>query len=284
MTSNVFDRLLLDFQEAGTQFQDYWICIYGYSPYEEFICRLSGVDSSLRRIGFLHTDQLIVDGAKGFGLYFPYRRYRESKWMDEWLEPLECFKRIATQAGFALPDSIRLMLNDHPENYFQAWIDYMWAIVPKSWKDLEPIWEFPFFARPVFRNPFHEAAEAIRLGGLQGTLGDLTHGVLIDPPSNDCSHSDDFTSVNWYGQKYYFSKGQQAEVVRALWGQWENGGHSLSKESIMDTIGSENEKFEMRKLFRSRGENGGYIQHPAWRTMIQEVTKGVYAIVPPSSK
>lgn len=32
------------------------------------------------------------------------------------------------------------------------------------------------------------------------------------------SHSSDFTSVNWCGTHYTFTKGNQADTIRVLWG------------------------------------------------------------------
>lgn len=43
--------------------------------------------------------------------------------------------------------------------------------------------------------------------------------------SAEVPHSPDFTSVNWYGERYTFNKGQQARVVEALWQTWKAGRH-----------------------------------------------------------
>ncbi|MCH7727582.1 MAG: ThuA domain-containing protein, partial [Planctomycetes bacterium] len=58
------------------------------------------------------------------------------------------------------------------------------------------------------------------------------------PPPVKPTHSDDFTSANWFGTPHEFAKGQQAESVRVLWQAWEAGGHSLSQETICEKIGS----------------------------------------------
>jgi len=91
-------------------------------------------------------------------------------------------------------------------------------------------------------------------------------------PELIASHAPDFTSVNWFGVKYEFSKGQQSNSVKHLWHAWENGGHSLSQEMIGDRIGSEARPFRLSPVFRG---------HPAWGTMIQRGKKGVYRLVPP---
>lgn len=107
--------------------------------------------------------------------------------------------------------------------------------------------------------------------------------------AGDCpSHSPDFTSVWWYGKRYTFSKGNQAQAVGALWQAWEQGGQSLTQETIAEKCGSQAERFELRKVFRRRVNcrNGQkeYQQHPAWGTMIQGEGKGVYRLVPPPGR
>jgi len=97
------------------------------------------------------------------------------------------------------------------------------------------------------------------------------------------THSPDFTSVDWFGTRYTFAKGNQAESVRVLWEAWASGGHSLSQETIGDRIGSTAARFELSKVFRRKTADGGYEPHPAWGTMIQQDSKGSYRLVPPKS-
>lgn len=98
------------------------------------------------------------------------------------------------------------------------------------------------------------------------------------------SHAVDFHSVMWFGTRYTFAKGHQAESVRHLWGAWEAGGHSMSQEAIADEIGL-NGGFNLSKVFRvRRTSRAGYDHHPAWGTMIQAESKGVYRLVPPDKK
>ena len=95
------------------------------------------------------------------------------------------------------------------------------------------------------------------------------------------THSPDFTSVDWFGTRYTFAKGNQAESVRVLWEAWASGGHSLSQETIGDRIGSTAARFELSKVFRRKTTDGGYEPHPAWGTMIQQDSKGSYRLAPP---
>ncbi len=97
----------------------------------------------------------------------------------------------------------------------------------------------------------------------------------------EVSHSEDFTSVNWFGNRYQFSKGNQAQTVRVLWEAWEKGGHSLSQETIGEQIGSSASNFDLKKTFRIR-QGKLHVTHPAWGTMIQPSGKGTYRLVPPN--
>ncbi|QNN24938.1 hypothetical protein HED60_22545 [Planctomycetales bacterium ZRK34] len=105
--------------------------------------------------------------------------------------------------------------------------------------------------------------------------------AVVDTNGETPTHSVDFTSVNWYGTRYTFSKGNQAQAVKILWEAWMNGGHSLSQETIGEKIGSSASRFEMRKTFRNRQRGGSQTMHPAWDTMIQGDGKGCYRLVMP---
>jgi hypothetical protein len=51
------------------------------------------------------------------------------------------------------------------------------------------------------------------------------------------SHSADFTFVNWFGTEYRFRPGNQAEAIKHLWAEFENGGLGLSEQKIGELIG-----------------------------------------------
>lgn len=106
---------------------------------------------------------------------------------------------------------------------------------------------------------------------------------LLGPRYDEVTHSDDFTSVIWGGRRYRFAKGAQAGVVRVLWKAYEDGGHSLTQETIGERVGSGADRFELAKVFRRRKTGGGYDHHPAWGTMIQQDSKGAYRLVLPES-
>jgi len=134
------------------------------------------------------------------------------------------------------------------------------------------------------------ALERVRqaLGWLAGIcsehLGQATVGGDREPPvSGDAgadnqqpSHSEDFTSVDWFGQRYEFSRGQQADCVKVLWEEWERGEHSLGQDTIAESIGTEARRFRLDHVFRLR--DGSRRMHPAWGTMIVRVSEGVYRL------
>lgn len=98
------------------------------------------------------------------------------------------------------------------------------------------------------------------------------------------THSPDFSSVDWFGKRYTFSKGNQAQAVRVLWEAWEQGEHSLSQETIGEQIESSADRFELRTTFRRRkSKSSGFELHPAWGTMINQDGKGKYRLARPKS-
>jgi hypothetical protein len=90
----------------------------------------------------------------------------------------------------------------------------------------------------------------------------------------EAKHSDDFSSVIWYGIKYPIFNKTQALVVGLLWKEWEKGTPTLSDSTIKKVIGSANERFRLRHTFRN---------HPAFGTMIKSNGKGIYQLSPPES-
>jgi hypothetical protein len=82
-------------------------------------------------------------------------------------------------------------------------------------------------------------------------------------------HSEDFTSVHWFGADYLFTKAQAA-VVKKLWEAWANGTPGLKSETLC-------EERRLIDIFKPGGK-----LHPAWGTMIVQQAKGVYALREPS--
>lgn len=94
-----------------------------------------------------------------------------------------------------------------------------------------------------------------------------------------CAHADDFTWIVWYGTKYDFAKGNQAESIKALWESWERSGRrdgcGLSEATIGQKCQSSNDNFRLAHVFRD---------HDAWGTVIRPVGKGVFALYGPASQ
>ncbi len=95
-------------------------------------------------------------------------------------------------------------------------------------------------------------------------------------------HSEDFTSVIWFGTKYGFNK-TQAKCIEILWKEWEKGKFGLSEKTISEGIGSSDENYKLKNTFRTKKKNkgGGYIMHPAWGTMIvpADTGKGIFKLI-----
>jgi hypothetical protein len=77
---------------------------------------------------------------------------------------------------------------------------------------------------------------------------------------NECQarHSEDFSSVYWYGEHYSFSR-LQARCVKVLWEAWTNGTPELHQATILDEAGSLRDQQRLAVIFRP---------HSAWRRMI----------------
>lgn len=86
------------------------------------------------------------------------------------------------------------------------------------------------------------------------------------------THSNDFTSVNWYGTSYTFKRGQQVSIVEALWKAMETKTPTLSKDGLAEAAGSSADDFKIGHVFRD---------HPAYKTMIISIGKGIYRLAEP---
>jgi hypothetical protein len=97
------------------------------------------------------------------------------------------------------------------------------------------------------------------------------------PQKPKYQHSEDYTSVEWLGKKYNFTK-TQALCVRYLWTEWEKGeGFTLSEKTIGEKISSASDNYKLKHTFRVR-HGKKYHKHPAWGTMIVSCGKGVFCL------
>jgi hypothetical protein len=106
----------------------------------------------------------------------------------------------------------------------------------------------------------------------------------MPPADSTATHSDDYTSVDWFGVGYRFTKGQQAESVRVLWEAWQNKTPTLSEKTIGEKIGSSGDNFQLAKVFRKKKKRGGYALHEAWGKMIVRSAKGTYQLATPEKE
>ena len=99
----------------------------------------------------------------------------------------------------------------------------------------------------------------------------------------DTSHSEDFTSVVWFGEQHSFNK-TQALCVKYLWKEWEtNREFGLSEKTIGEQIDSASDNYKLKHTFRVR-RDGKYLQHPAWGKMIVSCGKGTFRLNSPPKK
>ena len=100
----------------------------------------------------------------------------------------------------------------------------------------------------------------------------ITHPAFDAKPKPAATHSEDFTTVDWFGTRYLFGDGLQAKAVGCLWAEHEKGEHGLSEKTIGEKIGSEASNYRLVSTFR---------KHPAWNTMIVKVQQGIYRLKKP---
>jgi hypothetical protein len=75
--------------------------------------------------------------------------------------------------------------------------------------------------------------------------GCTPHQITSTAPNLEITkHSEDFTSVIWFGTKYEFNK-TQAKCIEILWKEWEKGKLSLSEKTIGEWIDSSDENYKL---------------------------------------
>ncbi len=105
--------------------------------------------------------------------------------------------------------------------------------------------------------------------------------VYADGESKPCMHSDDYSSVTWYGQDYQFGA-TQALCVKLLWAEWEKDATAelgLREKTIGEEIGSANANYRLRHTFRRRDGQ----MHPAWGRMIHSRGDGSFYLARPQA-
>lgn len=99
---------------------------------------------------------------------------------------------------------------------------------------------------------------------------ELDFDLFPEPKNTEATtHTEDFSSVVWFGTSYTFTTAQRP-IVERLWATWEADMPGVTGEAILEAAGSEARR--LRDVFKDS---------PAWGTMIQSIRRGVYALVEP---
>jgi hypothetical protein len=117
----------------------------------------------------------------------------------------------------------------------------------------------------------------VRITGIEDDVVEKLQGNKKIPESARSTsdprarHSEDFTSVDWFGTRHTITS-MQAACIAVLWKAWENHTPGLRQTTILDRAGSEmanKKKPSLAKLFED---------NPAWGTMIVPVpeARGAY--------
>jgi hypothetical protein len=120
-----------------------------------------------------------------------------------------------------------------------------------------------------------DGAEDTRPSNSMTTAPDGRAAAVATSPA---THSDDYSTVNWYGTRYVFNRRQQAQVVALLWGSEELPFPAIRVGTIRKHLGSAADVFRLGEIFRDSSKG---TKHPAWGTMIQQIGKGLYQLIAP---
>lgn len=88
----------------------------------------------------------------------------------------------------------------------------------------------------------------------------------------ECTHSEDFRSCKWFGQRFTFTP-KQAMVIKALWQAWEKGNLDVSHAELLQACDSTGDRIS--DIFRNNS---------AWNSMVcGGNAKGTYRLSEPTS-
>jgi hypothetical protein len=114
-------------------------------------------------------------------------------------------------------------------------------------------------------------------GTIENAICDVEADLALFEPK--CSHSDDYSSVIWYGENYTFNAAQ-ARCVKMLWIEWKKSpGSGLREKTVGEKIGSESNNYRLVHTFRQNKK-----MHPAWGTMIHSRGDGSFYLDKPEKK
>ena len=127
--------------------------------------------------------------------------------------------------------------------------------------------------------PIEAGADALQAGALFN-IGTTTSGAASELEElcrqGQISHSDDFTTINWYGEEFTLTR-MQAWCIKLLWEHYERGTPGLSGDTILDRIGSSGRGKSERN--RNLYQNIFKRNKRAWDALItQDKVKGTYRL------
>jgi hypothetical protein len=185
--------------------------------------------------------------------------------------------------------------SDYAESIKQNWPSVFAELEKKpllmNWRDLEDMHNALKEESILAERAAAQRQDAIQLGANagQGKTETLIERLLAEPvdtelsseqppargkfgfPIPSATHSSDFSTVQWYGTQYDFTK-TQAACVKVLWEAWENKTPGISEETILENAGSCGSR--LRDVF-DKGK------HRAWGTMIVKAGKGRFQLQEP---
>lgn len=156
------------------------------------------------------------------------------------------------------------------------WIELQRPIQPEA---TSPVGERIQKRRPAIRPRIQPKAKSPPVEVVKPIVPEsVSNSTCVEPdkappaPTPKPSHTDCFTTVNWYGEEYTFTTAQRA-VVEQLWKAMDNNTPALADETLLTAAGSAGKN--LRDVFRSNGK-----RHPAWDTMIVKVGRDARRLSP----
>jgi hypothetical protein len=97
--------------------------------------------------------------------------------------------------------------------------------------------------------------------------------VAAVPPASDTSHSDDFRSVSWFGQRFTFTP-NQAAIIEQLWRARELGNLDVGTDILIEAAECATKRVDV--VFR---------KNKAWKTLVVPgERKRTYRLAEPSDR
>lgn len=264
MSDNPFKQLLREFQAVYASYGASAFSLIGMTQ-EQVDTNRELLVGEFEVLGFVPLGKGDNGNTPGYWIFGPLRRVRFGKRAEHWEEPFKCFEESAGKAGAFLSLKDREQIPFPPAVPVAWWLSYMWWRKPPSEEDLLPPNDKPHDCSLIWSEPFLESSEMIE------------KYLLDDMPEGDtrpaARHSQDFSSVHWFGTDYTFTA-MQADAVSEWWAAWKHGTPDVRDTTILTEVGAKSKKKASLHNILSG--------HPAWGTMIiAGATKGTHRLQQP---